>query len=175
MPWFFGDVKNKLHNRDPDMDAFGTEEHRVVEAYWGPGSAWGLYACDRDWSQPLHHNWEKDPRPLLCCNPPPQTLNQVVDKLIADKALAVLICPHWGAQLWFRKIMSYTCKRYFYHHDKHVFHAGRLPWGTWALLVDASTKWEKFSVPITEEDIVTPVTRSSERRRRRGFKREELC
>ena len=49
MPWFFGDVKNKLHIRDPDLDAFGTEEHHVVEAYWGPGSAWGLYAGDRDW------------------------------------------------------------------------------------------------------------------------------
>ena len=40
MPWLFGDVKNKLHIRDPDMDALGTEEHHVVEAYWGPGSAW---------------------------------------------------------------------------------------------------------------------------------------
>ena len=48
MPWFFGDVKNKFHSGDPDVDAFGTEEDRVVEAYWGPGSEWGLHAGDRD-------------------------------------------------------------------------------------------------------------------------------
>ena len=71
--------------------------------------------------------------------------------------------------------MSYTCKRYFYRHNKHIFQAGCLPWGTWALLVDASTKWNEFSVPMTEEDVVTAVTRTSGRRRRRGSRREKLC
>ena len=71
--------------------------------------------------------------------------------------------------------MSYTCKRYFYRHDKYIFQAGCLPWGTWALLVDASAKRNEFSVPITEEDVVTAMTRYTGRRRRRGFKREELC
>ena len=175
MLWFFGDVKNKSHIRDPDLDAFGTEEHHVVEAYWGPGSAWGLFAADRDWSRPLRHNSRRDPRPLLWCNPPPFTLYQVVDKLIADRALAVLICPHWGDQLWLRKIMGYTCKRYFYRHTKHIFQAGCLPWGIWTLLVDASAKWNKFSVPITEEDVLNPVTATSGRRRRREAKWEKMC
>ena len=71
--------------------------------------------------------------------------------------------------------MGYTCKRYFYHHDRHIFQAGCLPWGTWALLVDASAKLDMFSVPITEEDVLNPVTATSGRRRRRDSKREKVC
>ena len=71
--------------------------------------------------------------------------------------------------------MGYTCKRYFYRHNKHIFQAGCLPWGTWALLVDASVRRNQFSVPITEEDVLNPVTVTSERRRRRDSKREKVC
>ena len=71
--------------------------------------------------------------------------------------------------------MRYTCKRYFYRHTKHIFEAGCLPWGTWALLVDASDRWDMFSVPITEEDVLNPVTATSGRRRRRVSKREKMC
>ena len=71
--------------------------------------------------------------------------------------------------------MSYTCKRYFYRHTKHIFQVGCLPWGTWALLVDASARRNQFSVPFTEEDVLNPVTRNSGRRRQRGSRRETMC
>lgn len=37
-------------------------------------------------------------------NPPLRLMNRVLDKIIADRAIATLVCPAWPAQNWFQKL-----------------------------------------------------------------------
>lgn len=39
-------------------------------------------------------------------NPPIRLMNRVLDKIIADRAVATLICPIWPAQSWFTKLLK---------------------------------------------------------------------
>ena len=134
--WFLADVKNKLGVGDPWVDAFADNEIHVVDHYWGPGSPWCGDAFARHWSGYSQVDWNDDRRPLLWINPPFSMFDSVVQKIVTDNAWAVVICPFWGDKMWFKQLMKYAYRRYYYKAGRHIFeNTGPTRWGVWALLV----------------------------------------
>ena len=174
--WFLADVKNKLGVGDPWVDAFADNEIHVVDHYWGPGSPWCGDAFARHWSGYSQVDWNDDRRPLLWINPPFSMFDSVVQKIVTDNAWAVVICPFWGDKMWFKQLMKYAYRRYYYKAGRHIFeNTGPTRWGVWALLVDGANPMERFHAPEDEESVVKTSSKSAQRRRRRKFETEEIC
>ena len=70
--------------------------------YWEPMSA-GVDALAQDWSE--ENNF---------INPPWALLPKIIEKVIADRAVATIIAPIWPSQPWFHKLASLLIKDPFY-------------------------------------------------------------
>ena len=81
------DMLMRLNCGKPSVDAFADAELHVCDRWWGPGS--GV-------EDSLKVSWKEER--LLWCNPPWSLLKQTVLKIIEEKLLAVLICPHWPSE-----------------------------------------------------------------------------
>ena len=72
-------------------------------------------------------------------------MQKVVEKLIGDKAKAVLICPDWKSE-WWRQLQPYVRDGELYQHEQFFDLRGpdgvrQMPsphWGVWAYLVDCT-------------------------------------
>jgi hypothetical protein len=174
--WFYADVKNKLAVGEPWVDAFADSEHHVIEIYWGPGSPWCTDAFAKHWSGYNTVDWKNDLRPLLWINPPFSRFDEVVHKIVTDNVWAVVICPFWGQKPWFKELMRYAYRRYYYKAGIYIFeNTGATRWGVWALLVDGAHAIDRFHAPEDEESVVKTKSKSALRRRRRNFNTEEMC
>ena len=78
------------------VDRFANMSNAQTEVYnslWVDPMTAGVDAFSQSWAG--ENNF---------INPPFRLLNRVVDKIIADRAVATLICPAWPAQNWFQKL-----------------------------------------------------------------------
>lgn len=55
----------------------------------------GVDAFSQNWSN--HNNF---------INPPLRLMNRILDKIVAEKAVATIICPAWPAQSWFQRLRA---------------------------------------------------------------------
>lgn len=101
-------------------------------------------------------------------------MGKVVDKIKADKAKAILICPHWTTESWYKEAKMLAKRSYFYKQGTSMFEDASGSWnGTrwpvWALLVDGGDPGQP---PDNREK---KITRAAGRRWRRKFKAVPLC
>ena len=75
----------------PDRDCFASAENSLFDHFWGPGSPEGEDAFQHFWGEGV-----------LWMNPPLNVFDQVLDKILKDKAHTILLVPRW-------------LKRKFYH------------------------------------------------------------
>ena len=114
----------------PTIDAFATKHNRRFKRYWDKS----IDAFTRDWSS----------EPLLWINGPFEHYNRVVDKLISDKANAIIVCPMWERMKWWKRLQSIATASYVLPLGVKIFQnkEGKAlrprPWRTVALLVDGS-------------------------------------
>ena len=74
----------------PSVDAFASKENRRSPKFWDTK----VEAFKQDWGK----------EPLLWINPPFETLDEVVDKIIADNAQAIVVVPKWPHRRWWHKL-----------------------------------------------------------------------
>ena len=124
------DMLFRLGCPKPRVDCFATKDNRRCEFYFGEG---GLV------SDGLQANWNN--AVLLWMNPPYTRLGEAVEKMIAEKAEAVMIMPDWKSESWWKKLQPFVKKKYFYPIGNQIFELdGKLVdgvrWGVWAYKVD---------------------------------------
>lgn len=156
----------------PTVDGFADEELHVFDRWWGPGSSEVPDAFGVSWKN----------EPCLWLNPPFSVLGKVVEKVAADAAKVVLICPHWTDQQWFYDVQKMIVKRFFFKKGTFLFEVrdgavNGIPWGVWALLLDGGK--DEYPVraleKMDEEDPKYARSSSSTRRWRRKFKAQPIC
>ena len=74
-------------NLEPTVDAFASAKQHLLPRYWDPV----INAFAQDWS-----------RETLWMNPPFSMLQDVVDKIVRDRAFGILIIPVWTDFTWFQ-------------------------------------------------------------------------
>ena len=68
----------------PVRDAFADKENKRFDKWYGEGSPDGTNAFEQNWGSEI-----------LWINPPFNLFPQVLDKIVQDKAHAVIIVPYW--------------------------------------------------------------------------------
>ena len=68
---------------------------------------------------------------------------EVVRKIRKDRAKAVLVCPNWRSEGWYKNVIKMAKRHYFYRVGTLFFEVadGMVPgikWPVWALLVDGA-------------------------------------
>lgn len=159
----YNDIVARMGSGLPTVDVFSNSQLHLVDRWWGPGSpipdSFQVY-----WGQ----------EPLLWLNPPFSLLGKVVQKLEADKARGILICPHWTSEEWYPKVKKMSTKSYFYKRGTLLFEdaEGSMPgirWPVWALLVNGAD----LSQPPDERQ--WRISQGAARRYRRRNKEIRLC
>lgn len=139
----FNDIMHRLNCPLPEIDCFADIEMHMnqIDRWWGPGSPWVQDAFTTSWSNKR-----------LWMNPPFSMMSRVTQKLIADQAYVVLICPNWDAQ-WLHDIMQFVLRRYCYKIGRKVFeNTGALySWDVWALLVDCRRPVNRYTLDQQED------------------------
>ena len=74
----------------PERDAFATEGNKRFEKWYGEGSPEGEDAFEKDWGSEI-----------LWINHPFNVISRVLDKIVKDRAHAVLIVPYWRKYKFF--------------------------------------------------------------------------
>ena len=117
----------------------------------------------------------------LVAEPPFSMLTAVIRKILRDKAVAVVIMPHWKNQPFFQEVQPYIVRKHYYPKNTLMFEtaeggAGGTMWPVWAVLVDGSSDGRTSTSPdVNEFDPTFAPTSSSRRRWRRRFKALPLC
>jgi len=160
------DIILRLKYGWPSVDVFADCQIHVCERWWGPGSLL---------PDAFTVHWGSEP--LLWLNPPFTLLNRVVSKLKSDRAVGILIMPHWTNQPFFEEVKPYIVRKYFYRKGTMMFETesgtvGGTPWPVWALLVDT---YEDGWMPADLEHSQFERTRSSTRRWRKKWQARPLC
>lgn len=166
------DMLMRLRCGKPSVDAFADCELHNCDKWWGPGSSV---------ENSLDISWKEES--LVWCNPPWSLLKATVSKIIEEKVLAVLVCPHWPSEEYYRMVQPFIKARHFYKKGSLVFEVlegavGGCPWPVWALLVDGAQDPSvcRRSWNFSEDgDPKFPRTSSSSRRWRRKWVAQELC
>ena len=112
----------RLQAGEPTVDLLADRELHMCPRWYGKGGE-QLDAFAEDWGK----------EELCWCNPPFSAMQEVVDKLIRDRARSILIMPHWRSQDWFQDVQPYVKKTYFYKKKTLLFEkkegmVGGLPW-----------------------------------------------
>ena len=79
----------------PTVDAFSEVRTARFPKWWGPGSPYGTDAFKMAWR---HER--------LWVNPPFSRYNEVMDKVIADKAHILAVMPVWADRAWYKRAMA---------------------------------------------------------------------
>ena len=83
----FPDILQEILNGlqvTPDRDAFAKKDNKRFEKWYGEGSPDGADAFEENWGGEL-----------LWINPPFNLFPRVLEKIVLDKAHAVIIVPNW--------------------------------------------------------------------------------
>ena len=87
-------LKWGLHSCDRFASDLNHQVPRFYSLRWCPGTA-GIDAFDHFWGNPLENNW---------VNPPFSLIGRVINKIVADKAIATVIVPWWTSQVWWHLV-----------------------------------------------------------------------
>ena len=166
------DILLRLKVGEPTIDLFADQELHMCPRWFGHGGE-HLNSFEMDWGR----------EELGWCNPPFSRLQEVVQKIVDDRAKVILIMPHWTSNQWFHDIQPYVQRKYFYKKGTLFFEqraglVGGLPWPVWALLVDGGLRREEKKGTMTvdaDEPVFKETISKRHRRRRRGYHEEELC
>jgi hypothetical protein len=164
------DIKMRLRVA-PTVDCFASNENHRFPVWWGPGSD-VVDAFDQDW-RPQGDR-------VLWMNPPFSQLPAVIAKTAKDQARAVLVCPDWRSEQWWRDVQPFVVRRYHYKAGKKIFEmpdvdVGVTKWGVWAYLLDGSRQPADYegellhpekTYSVAELDDTWTDTVSSKRRKR---------
>jgi len=76
-------------------------------------------------------------------NPPFGDLARVVEKLVEDQGRAILVCPHWPRDLWWKKLQEWVVAELWYPKGTKFFEregkaVGGTRWGVHAYLVNGT-------------------------------------
>ena len=86
------EIVKKFGGNVPTVDAFASKENRRFQKFWDTQ----INAFRQDWGRER----------LLWMNPPFETLEEVVNKIIADKALAIIVVPEWPRRRWWHRLQQ---------------------------------------------------------------------
>ena len=136
---------------EPTVDCFATAENKRFAVHWSrEDSAW-------------QHSWSWKRTWLLWMNPPFDVIGDVVRKICADKARAILVVPEWRSRPWWKRLQDIIVARkklprtngLFLREGKTAMRAPR--WDVWEFLVDGGlegvildgekTLWNLHAVP----------------------------
>lgn len=164
----YNDIMMRLAGRggralQPSVDAFADHELHLCSRWWGPGS---------DVPNAMEVSWKDEP--LLWLNPPFSMMADVVRKIRKDRAKAVLVCPHWKSEGWYKTVMKMAKRHYFYRVGTLFFEVaegtvGGIKWPVWALYVDGSDN----SQP--PDGMPWRISKAAGRRWRRRNKAVPIC
>ena len=162
----FNDILMRLGHVQPSVDAFADSRLHLMDRWWGPGS---------EVPDSMLVSWKNEP--LLWCNPPFSMMGEVVDKLLRDRARAVLIMPHWTNQQWFLDVERITICSMFYRRKTMMFETDNgmmpgTPWAIWALLVDGNVWNQRWGMEEYDPDQEKFDTSESSYRRDRRKKKK---
>lgn len=125
----------------PTVDAFASADNARFERYWSlEDSAW-------------HHDWGKEG--LLWINAPCEMYERVLERLIEDRARAIVVCPEWVHLRWYRNLRRYAIDSFRIPRGVRLYRRegkGRRPlkqrrWNTMCFLVDMTKP------PAAEEEV----------------------
>jgi hypothetical protein len=114
------------------IDAFANKSNRRFKRFWSLKSD----AFTKKWS-----------KEILWCNPPFHLIQDMIQKIIDDKARALLILPHWPHLRWWKLLEKISIKWWdlphdvpLYQSDEGIIYKRQLPRTTTrAIVVDGST------------------------------------
>ena len=120
------EVVTYLDGGVPTVDAFASETNKRFEKFWSVQDD----AFDKDWGV------EK----LLWINPPFDKIGAVVQKIIKEKAKAILVVPKWETA-WWQRIENISMRAFQFRREPIFLKTGKLlqeppTWDVWAFLVD---------------------------------------
>ena len=129
----FRGILSQLGVSEPAVDAFGEAALHLCQIWWGPEGEKEDAFQVTDWSE---HG-------LLWCNPPFSRLQEVVCKILRDKARVVLIVPHWPNRSWFKKLRPFVLRKVWIKRGTKLFETTvgdlpGIPWSVLAMHIDAS-------------------------------------
>ena len=129
----------------PDNDAFASRSNRRFPKFWTKEQD----AFSKSWKDKF-----------LWINPPFNQITQVIDKLLSEKAYAILIVPKWTWSIWWKYLMEHSTDHLmiarvhgmFLHQGKYVMQKPR--WDAQAFYIDFSESWER-TPPWSKKDCCT--------------------
>ena len=89
------EVVKSLDAGVPTVDAFASETNKRFAKFWSVTDD----AFEKDWGQ----------EDLLWINAPFQKISQVVQKVVKEKAKAILVVPEWETELWWKGSRTSPC------------------------------------------------------------------
>ena len=111
----------------PSVDAFASKDNCRFPKFWDAQ----VDAFKKDWGKER----------LLWINPPFETLEEVVNKIIEYKALAIIVVPEWPRRRWWQKLQRIKLEEYKFEPKEKIFLRGGTElmkpprFQTWAMLV----------------------------------------
>jgi hypothetical protein len=107
---------------EPQIDVFADGVNHVLPRWWGPGGE-----KEDAWEE----SWNFLQQGYLWLNPPYGELWGVVDKVVHDGARAILVCPNWPRDKWWKKLMALVVDEVWYPKGTKFFlRQGKLMSGT---------------------------------------------
>lgn len=167
---FVNDVIMRLNCGEPAVDAFATVKNKRWPHHWGPGNIQHPNSFDECW----HHSVAG----LIWANPPFSLLDRVIKKAWDDQAKMILICPDWDDEDFYDDMWKMTRNYYFYFPGTKFFElhgraVGGVPWGVWAVYIDASIPEEGHLREGAEAWVDSAGTRKTPSSRRRWRRRKQ--
>ena len=128
---------------EPSLDAFASKENRRFPRYWDVDTN----AFSKDWSQ----------EGLLWMNPPFETLEEVVDKIVGDQARAIVVVPEWPHRRWWKRLQDIKVAEFKFDPKMKIFLRGGTEllkpprFKTWAFLVHGALAPQPHSIGMVVE------------------------
>ena len=111
--WCFRTLTSRFGK--PSVDCFASvKQHQPdITEWWGEGSHTVQNAFSVNWS---YRRWG-----LIYMNPPWTMLQKAVDKILRDKARAIIVVPHYTTTSRFHTVMLHARQRYFFNGPQPLF------------------------------------------------------
>ena len=124
----------KIFQVEPTVDTFADEGHHVLPRWWGSNG---------EKADAWNETWNFSVQGYLWMNPPFDDLGRVVDKLVQDQAKAILVCPHWPRDKWWKRVQDLVVGEIWYPKGTKLFLRNGEPmrgtkWGVHAYLVNGA-------------------------------------
>ena len=120
-------VVQRFGGNVPTVDAFASRQNQRFPRFWDSKQN----AFSKDWSL----------EDLLWINPPFDKIKEVVHKLEADEATAIVVVPEWKDTTWWRKLQRLVVDSFLFNKEEPIFLREGVvlmkppSWRTWAFLV----------------------------------------